>query len=142
MKKKKSIVIKNSSLQKIRNNFRRILILESNKRSGKITDSRRAIEQDSNGNLRDLSAKEQRKVIDLCARSGYLSDKLKDSICVCGTCHAVDKDMTYNPTIKSWYCVDCFNEFRDTYFHQKPLMVEEDDWDGSMEYFFRSFVGL
>ena len=142
MKKKKSIVIKNSSLRKIRNNFRRILILESNKRGSEIVDRYIAIEHDSKGNLRDLSTKEERKVIDLCARSGYLSDKLRDSICVCASCHAADKDMTYNPTIKRWYCVDCFNEFRDTYFHEKPLMVEEEDWDGSMEYFFRSFTEL
>ncbi len=142
MKKKKTIVIKNSSLQKIRNNFRRILILESNRRSGKITDSRRAIEHDPDGNLRELSTEEQRRVINLCTKSNYLSDKLRDSICVCGSCHAVDKDMTFNPTIKRWYCVDCFNELRDMYFHEKPLMVEEDDWDGSMEYFFRSFTEL
>lgn len=142
MKKKKTIVIKSSSLRKIRNALRRILILESNKRSGGVIDERIAIEQDSSGNLRDLSAKERRKVIDLCARSGHLSDKLRDSICVCDSCHAADKNMTYNPTIKRWYCVDCFTEFRDTYLHKKPLMVEEEDWDGSMEYFFKSFAEL
>jgi hypothetical protein len=142
MKKKRSIIIKSPPLKEIRNVLRRILILESNKRSGEVIDERIAIEQDSSGNLRDLSPKDDRKLIDLCARSGHLSDKLTDSICVCGSCHAVDKDMTYNPTIKKWYCVDCFNEFRDTYIHEKPLMVEEDDWDGSMEYFFRSFTEL
>jgi len=142
MKKKKTIVIKNSSLRKIRNFLRRILILESNKRSGEVIDRRIAIEQDSSGNLRDLSTEEQRKVIDLCAFSGHLSKKLRDSICFCGSCHTVDKDMVYNTTIKRWYCVDCFNEFRDTYFNEKPLMMEEEDWDESMEYFFRSFTEI
>lgn len=142
MKKKKTIVIKSSLLKQVRNNLRHILILESNKRGGEIVDKYIAIEHDSNGNLRDLSAEEQRKVIDLCAFSGHLSEKLRGSICVCSSCHAVDKGMTYNPTIKIWYCVDCFNELRDIYFHEKPLMVEEEGWDGSMEYFFRSFTEI
>lgn len=142
MKKKRTIVIKDSLLRKIRNNFRHTLILESSKRRGEVVDRRIAIEHDSNGNLRDLSTEEQRKVIDLCALSGHLSQKLTDSICFCGSCHAIDKDMTYNPTLKRWYCVDCFNELRDMYFSEKPLMVQEDGWDGSMEYFFRSFTEL
>ena len=142
MKKKKTIVIKDSLLREVRNNFRCILILETSKRHGRIRDRRIAIERDSNGNLRDLSTEEQRKVIDLCALSGHLSQKLTDSICFCGDCHAVDKNMTHNPTLKKWYCVDCFNDLRDMYFNEKPLMVQEDSWDGSMEYFFRSFTEL
>jgi len=142
MKKKRTIVIKDSLLREVRNSFRRILILESNKRHGQVVDRYIAIERDSNGNLRDLSTEEQRKVIDLSTFSNHLSQKLTDSICACGSCNAVDKDMTYNPTLKKWYCVDCFNELRDMYFNEKPLMEQEDGWDGSMEYFFRSFAEL
>ncbi len=140
MKKKKTIVIKDSLLQKIRNNFRRVLILESNERCGKIIDRYIAIEHDSNGSLRDLSTEEERKLIDLCTISNHLSQKLTESICVCSKCQAVDKDMTYNPMFKKWYCVDCFNELRDIYFIEKPLMVQEGDWDESMEKYHRSFL--
>ena len=142
MKKKRSIIIKSSSLRKIRNDLRRILVLESNKRRGEVINRRIAIQQDSSGNLRDLSDEERMKLIKLCTRSNHLSETLTNSICVCEKCHAVDKDMAYNPTVKRWFCVDCFNALKDIYYQEKPLMQEEEDWDENMEYFFRSFVGL
>lgn len=140
MKEKKTIVIKDSLLRRIRNNFRRILILETSKRRGRIRDRRIAIEHDLSGDLRDLSTEEKRKVIDLCTLSNHLSQGLTESICVCSKCQAIDKDMTYNSTFKKWYCVDCFNGLRDIYFREKPLMVQEGDWDAFNEKFFRSFT--
>lgn len=136
------MLFKDSLLQKIRNNFRRILILETSKRHGKIRDRHIAIEHDSNGNLRDLSTEEERKLIDLCTLSNHLSQRLTESICICSRCQVVDKDMTYNPAFKKWYYVDCFNELWDIYFSEKPLMVQEGGWDAGMKYFFRSFTEL
>ena len=140
MKKKKTIVIKDSLLRMVRNNFRHVLILESNKRHKEIVDRYIAIERDLNGNLRDLSVEEKRNVIELSTLSNHVSQGLIKSICVCSKCQAVESDMTYNPTFKEWYCVDCFNDLRDMYFSEKPLMMQEGDWDEGMEKFHRSFL--
>ncbi len=139
MKKSKKIVIGNPLLQRIRNNFRLVLVLESNRRLELIADKRLAIEQGSDGKIRDLSAEEKKEVLELCTFSSYLSELLRSSICVCGMCPATDKDMEYNPTLKRWYCLNCFKDLQSTYIREKPLMLLTDDWDESMEHFFSSF---
>ena len=38
--------------------------------------------------------------------------QLYASIIVCPVCFKTDKDMTYNPTRKEWYCIDCYVKLR------------------------------
>jgi len=37
---------------------------------------------------------------------------MDDSICYCPRCRARDKNMTFNPVEKRWYCVQCYLEMQ------------------------------
>jgi len=41
-----------------------------------------------------------------------LDTQLYESILLCPACFKADKDMTYNPVRKKWYCTECYAELR------------------------------
>ncbi|MFX1489565.1 MAG: hypothetical protein ACFFBI_10485 [Promethearchaeota archaeon] len=40
---------------------------------------------------------------------------LRASILLCPACFKTDKDMTYNPVLKTWYCTDCYAKLKKGY---------------------------
>ena len=38
-----------------------------------------------------------------------------NSICICPVCGSRTSDMTFNPYLKAWFCVDCYEKNRDFY---------------------------
>lgn len=46
-----------------------------------------------------------------------------NSICECSRCSAPDKNMTYNPIRKEWYCVDCYKELQEYYKDKKESIL-------------------
>ena len=120
IKKKRTVVIKDQHLQNIRNNFRKILVKTIQVERMKLTSEINAIARDSERKPRmDLTPSESaelKRLKDVKAKINELTDK---SICYCRACKQTNKDMAYNPTLEEWYCVECYEEFRDYYYQQK-----------------------
>lgn len=38
-----------------------------------------------------------------------ISRALSKSICMCAACGSAKKDMVFNPNLKSWLCVNCYD---------------------------------
>ena len=112
MKKEKTIVVRDPKLRKIRDNLRTILILESGAREEEITAQKRKILFDKDGNAQTLTVKEERKAIKLSLEYRKYLFSMRDSICFCQLCHSTDKDMSYNPKFKQWFCVDCSKDLK------------------------------
>lgn len=106
MKKKRAIVIKNPDLIRLRNNLRIILRKWASAEWNKLHEEQEEILLDKSKSeiFRKLEREKQkiRKIVD-------------SSICRCSRCSAFDKDMTYNPVRKVWYCVECYKELQDYY---------------------------
>ncbi len=110
MKRARTIIIKDPKLRKIRDNLRKILILECVARQEKIVSRKRELQLDEDGNVRALASKEEEEVIELSLElRGYIFS-LRNSILFCQLCHSTNKDMSYNLKENQWYCIDCTNE--------------------------------
>ena len=115
MRKKRTITIKNSRLQKVRNNLRIILINRAQDLWLQLNKEQKKIDRDANGNPRrieTLSQEEKEKFENIRAEVRQIDDIINHSICKCSLCSASDKDMTYNPVRERWYCVDCYQKLQ------------------------------
>ena len=141
MKKKRSIVIKDPKLRRIRNNLREILIGTVQSREIRLRSEINAISRDSERHLRrDLTPSESvelQKLKDMKSEINELTDK---SICYCNGCKQINKDMAYNPTLEEWYCVECYEEFRDYYYQQKIKKQKGKFLGDYYEPFFETFT--
>ena len=140
MKKRRTIIIKHPRLKRIRNNLRMVLIREAVKREEEIQNKIETIIYDKDRNFRDLKIKEKKEVDKLNLELRRYMSLMRDSICYCNTCQSKDKDMSYNPMLKRWYCTDCFKEFQEEYTIHKPRRIQEGDWDENTEAFYKSFL--
>jgi len=114
VKKKRNIVIKDPTLKRLRNNLRMILRKWASAQWNKLHEEQDKILLDESKfeTFRNLERKKQeiRKIVE-------------DSICECSLCSAPDKDMTYNPVRKEWYCVDCYKDLQDYYKNKKESVL-------------------
>lgn len=116
MKKKRTIIIKNSHLKIIR------------------------------ANLRDLIHNAVIKKIDnfklngLYAEANKLFQKKKESICQCFVCGNGKRDMTYNPSIKAWFCNKCFQTSRDFYFKMMQKKSAGENLGDFDEQYYATFI--
>ena len=101
MKKKKIVSIKHPKLQQIRNNFRLLLVKIAQDRWFGIHNALLKLPKDDIKGAQILNSKKQE-----------LDNIVKNSICKCRRCVKTDRDMTYNPVDKAWYCVDCYKEMQ------------------------------
>jgi len=115
MKKKKTIILKDPQLQKIRNNLRILWIRWKSRQWNQLHDIYDKIHFDENRNIRDLDTEERQQVKDLRSRMNELDHIVNYSICKCTVCSASDKDMTYNPEQHRWFCVDCYQQLQEGY---------------------------
>ena len=141
MKKKRTILIKDPKLQRIRNNLRQVLIKAFQHLDFKLTSEIDAISRDSEGrlkkNIEDSESVELQRLKDIQCQLNEFTDK---SICYCEGCKQINKDMTYNPTLKRWYCVECSEEFRDHYYQQKIRKQKGEFLGDYHKFFFKSFI--
>ena len=121
MKRARTIIIRDPKLRKIRDNLRKILILESVARVKELSDRRREIRFDKNGEFRSLTAEEGKEVNRLFREYSNYSTYRKNSICFCELCLSTDKDMSYIPRFRRWFCVDCSKELEE----DQRLLLEE-----------------
>jgi hypothetical protein len=102
VKRKKTINIRNPTLRKIRDNLRALIITTSRDSQHKIYDEIEKLKTTSKSNNNNDFLK------DLYNREKIIEDALTASILLCPVCFKSDKDMTYNPVRKTWYCTDCY----------------------------------
>ena len=43
---------------------------------------------------------------------------IEDSICICNSCMKADRNMTFNPIEKNWYCDECYVRIK-AFYHGK-----------------------
>jgi len=115
MKKKKTVKIENPQLRTIRNNFRSVLISFALDKKNEIG-------------------------------SNYQHDKYKierilnRSICMCPSCSRSKEDMTFNPGLKEWYCIECYKLVQDDYKLRKVLRDKDEDYGDFREEFYKTFI--
>lgn len=112
MKRAKTIVIKDPKLMKIRDNLRKILILECVAREEEISAKKRKLRFDKDGKFRSLTSKEEGEILKLSLELRKYMFSMRNSICFCEFCNSTDKDMSYVPRFKQWFCVDCYKELK------------------------------
>lgn len=108
LKNKRTISIRNPTLRKIRDNFRS-LILEINKSSQlKLADERGLISKEIYENPKKDNKTLHEQIKELEQKIQKNEQVLYESIVVCPVCFKSNKDMTYNPVRKTWYCTECY----------------------------------
>jgi len=105
MKKKRTISITNPKLRVIRNTLREIISRASD------SIERELIQERDNLCLE----KDEERIRFLSDKIDKLSYVWKNSICVCPVCGSRTSDMTFNPHLKAWFCVDCYEKNRQFY---------------------------
>ncbi len=107
MKKHRKIIIKNPSLKKIRNNFRKIIQkAKSDEINNIIKKQRELLNQMKKEGKLIPELEEKSKILE--SRKQTLNRVFNESICICPICREIDKDMVYATRSKAWYCIDCY----------------------------------
>lgn len=115
MNKKRTIIIKDPRLQKIRNNLRSLILEASRSVQHKLMSkkeefSKRIIKETDgdHGMLHDQSRMIEKQI-------QMIDHHLDASIIFCPICFKSNKDMTYNPIVKKWYCTECYEKLKKGY---------------------------
>lgn len=108
VKKKRTISIKDSKLRKIRNSLREIISKAS------VSYERELIQKKSNLSIE--TDKEELKT--LAGKRDEIHSALNKSICICPVCKSRTSDMTFNPYLKAWFCVECYEKNRQFYIRR------------------------
>ncbi len=109
MKLKRTISIQDPYLRRIRNNIRSLLIEACGEYQGKIqTEKQRLRKFDDYYDNKDI----QKTAKELNDQWWEIERPLRASILLCPACFQSDKDMTYNPVRKEWYCTDCYAKLK------------------------------
>jgi len=114
MKKKLTIRIKDPRLRKVRNELRKLLheaesmeVIHKIEMQSKLKESPHFWDKEHPQYSR--LRKEAQK---LASEVDILETYYDSSIIKCPVCMRIDKDMTYNPVLKEWLCVECYEANR------------------------------
>lgn len=114
MKKKRTIRIGDPRLKIIRNGLRSVIhsaktlyIRQSLKQEKEFRESEGYWEK-SHPNYNELHKSSQK----LSSQRNKLNSAFSKSILFCPVCMKMDKDMTYNPVLEEWFCMECYEENR------------------------------
>ncbi|MFX1490266.1 MAG: hypothetical protein ACFFBI_14035 [Promethearchaeota archaeon] len=115
MNKKRTIAIKDLRLRKIRDNLRSLIIEASksvqHKLMGKQERLTKKIIEGRGVNLESLH--DQSRLIE--KEMQLIDRQINASIAFCPVCFKADRDMTYNPVRKVWYCTECYENLKKSY---------------------------
>lgn len=109
MKSKRTIIIKNPDLRKIRNNLRNVILEACSVKKSSIHDEEEKLMENDDFFENEKYQKLSR---DLNDQYWAIETPLRASILLCPACFQTDKDMTYNPVRKEWYCTDCYAKLK------------------------------
>ena len=120
LKKKRTIIISNSQLKKVRTNLRRLIHSACKVEQAKIHEEKERLDSgyydDRGFRRKDLSVNDndlyQRLSKKLDEQYWTIERPLRASIIECPVCFKSDRDMTYNPVRNVWYCVECYEKLR------------------------------
>jgi len=111
MRDKRAIIIKDSKLQRIRNNLRDVIIQAYHMQWKEIHNKVREISRDINGkprSVRSMAPNEKARFRSLQNEENELSSSLDNSILICVACGKGNRDMVYNKAYGAWYCTECY----------------------------------
>ena len=127
MKKKRTINISSLKLKKVRDSIRSIIYNSAIDHEANLIE-RISIENDF----------EKSRVLE--QEKQTLNQQLENSILQCPICNAIDKNMVFNPTLKCWFCSDCYKMMADEYYARKTARARGADHDDFNERFYKSFT--
>ena len=106
LKKKRTIIIKDPHLRKIRNNLRVLILKASRSIQHQILANMNTLKNDIDEFFNRPELMQKNK--DLEKKRQKIEQQLSDSIILCPSCLKSNKDMTFNPVRKTWYCTECY----------------------------------
>ncbi|MFX1489566.1 MAG: hypothetical protein ACFFBI_10490 [Promethearchaeota archaeon] len=112
MKSKRTITIKDPHLKKIRNNLRSLILKASSIEKLRIHDEEEELRKNDDFYDNDKFRKMSKELND---KYWSIERPLRASILLCPACFQLDKDMTYNPVLKTWYYTDCYAKLKKGY---------------------------
>jgi len=104
MDRKRTLVIKNPHLRKVRDALRMAIVNATFERQKEIRKKKRR-----------FHPTEVERRIPLANQEQDLDRALRASVCMCPICRSQTSDMIFNPVIKKWYCIKCYEENRKWY---------------------------
>jgi len=110
LKKKKSIIITNPHLKRIRYNFRRVIKDACRVEQSKIHSKEEKLMGADDFYDNEKYRKPSRELDD---QFWAIERPLRASILICPVCFRSNKNVTYNPVQKVWYCIEHYNKLRD-----------------------------
>jgi hypothetical protein len=111
--KPKVIIIKDPTLQKIRNNLRNLWLIWANQIMMQLHNKRNEINHNEKGEFKSkLTGEEIEKVREVSELLNRVRELINKSICKCHRCARTDQDMKFNPRDKFWYCIECYDEMK------------------------------
>ena len=111
MDKKRTINIRNPRLRQIRNNLRTVILKANWSIQHELLDKIAELKS-IEGYYENLPPNFLDEVTHLKDKGKKIERALRASILLCPVCFQTDKDMTYNPVRKTWYCTECYAELR------------------------------
>jgi len=142
MKKKRTISINDAKLRKVRDNLRLVLFKAVSVEWRMYFDERHKLSTDLNGNIRNLSESKKPRAVELTKRMNEIDMLMEKSIIQCPACKMIDKDMTFNPELKQWYCTQCYREMGELYYlwQRKEGRAKKLEFDDFNEEFYETFL--
>jgi len=100
------------------------------------------LNRDLDGNFRDMNKSEKSRAAELTKRMNEIDLLREGSIVQCPVCRKIDKDMTFNPVLKEWYCVQCSQEMVELYhlWQRKEGRAKKLIFDDFNEEFYKTFL--
>ena len=142
MKKKRTISIRDPKLRRIRGNLRLLLIQETNAQLKLYFDESHKLSTDLSGNIRNLSESKKPRAAELTRKMSEINRMVEESIIQCPVCRKIDRDMTFNPELKEWYCTECYKDMSDLYYEwqRKEGRAKKLMYDDFNEEFYKTFL--
>ena len=118
MNKKRTIIIKDPRLRKIRDNFRDLIISACSAEKSKIHDEKERLMKN-----KDFFENEKYRKLSKELNDQYwaVERPLRASILYCHVCGKTNKGMTYNPVRKTWYCTECYEVLKKGFIEEGRL---------------------
>ncbi len=114
MKKKRTIILRTPEMRKIRDNLRSLILKVNRTIQHKINSEIEKIKTHPDY-FKDHPPELLNRVKELNIQFWKIERPLRASILLCPACFQSDKDMTYNPVLKTWYCIDCYAKLKKGY---------------------------
>ena len=119
MKKKKIIAYRTEKIKKVAIGLRELIRKATMKRESEL------------GELDTWKQQNKRKSQSIQQQRYKLLEELGKSICKCPRCRQSDRDMIFNPFLEEWWCAQCYQDMKNSYYEDKSLFSEE----GEEEYY-------